>query len=1685
MENNKLLVGIQFTYRDANSNYSIRDSHIELYVLRDISLRQLLTGIRYGLRKLSALPHIPRPESEMYRQCCAVFEECVDEYDPETAGSIPDSDRNRTYRLITLTSYKDTRKDVLSRTGQGFAFYLRDWDKPICQLGFITSSRIIFNVAESNRNPAGRLTTSFLIKAFDPACSDRIFFPAYNISSRQLYRFDMKPVKIIPPSDPPKKPRQNLLMMLIPPLSTAVLMFLARMFLMQGSNGFRMGILSAVMCVSVIISTVFTGIRQRREFRRDIAEWRVGYENYINRLMRDIEKRQKEDAKKMDELYPDVFSLIQEDGKGIYSMNRNLYSRSPRDEDFLTFRVGVSRYVESRFEIQGEAKDAVLSEADFLLEPGQDGKLIARLFLHNEGKRVKNLLNLYRLPETVAEKYKYMEEAPLLYNLRSVGALGVVDAELARLRPASDAVMPSAANYFIMRMIFELCYYHSPDDLQFVMFFPPERNSDNMERVITPYKFMPHFRELFSDRSQFVFDEASADLILSGLLTLMGRRQADGYKERVPHVVLIVYYEYSLKEHAFAEFLPAAPLPGKPYENKLGLSFVYLSGYWEYLPPYCDDVVRIENGSNDKSGGDFMILTPRADQRAGKSFAYPKWDAEKKGGEERLNIYWGGVFRDFLRAYRFFSAIYYTRIAQNGKVPSMVTMFEMIERKNEEIEDYIQTNWGISASGGERTADITESMAVRLGKTETSFTYLDLHEKADGPHMLVAGTTGSGKTETIITYLLSLCMRFKPDELNLLLVDMKGGGFTKRIGKLPHVVGAVTDVDGDENGAGAEYMLRRFLDAMRSEIKRRKLLFNRLRVDNIDAYIKNSLNIEDYIKGLRENSRLSDEEAEQIRRAALDEPLSHLILVVDEFTELKRFSNESKEKDMDFMSEITTIARIGRSLGVHIILISQNIEGAITDDIRVNSNARLCLRVATKQASKEMIGSDVAASPSMPGHGRAYLLVGTGAKFIYFQSGYSMAGTAENEEIPVEITLASKRGGYSPFYQSEKDNDRLKERKKKENQGQNQLERIVQAIQTIYQRAKGVSVREPRMVFRPPLPAKILMKDGKLFDLSQTRPSEFPPESGRDSNSPSRVLKFAVGIYDAPLDQKQPILYLDILRRNIAVFGSSMTGKTTFLKTLLVRAHEQTSELEENIFIIDFGGALRAYADLPRVRACFDNSNEENIKRIFRTVEKRLEENINRLNLLSSGGYYDLAVKSPEKCPPHITLIIENLNAFLSDERYALYQEKLTRFCRDGLSKGLSVAVTANDTAGTGRLMAYFGQKISFEMPSEAYFDIFNQKISRPMQNPGRGLASLESGVYEFQCFLPFAPSNEREGLENLRKSAPGIPENQKLKAFTGDLGMEICQKAVDENELCVGLDYYEHSPVCLNIQNIRAVAIYGKRKFGKTNLLNLILRGILEKHPKYRFVLLDDGRKELANDESHLAAFYRAKPDYKLLTDLDKFWDYLYQNGYWSQPRGDDSRRSRDIIAEQRKAMADGMSLPTRGLSGAFHNRSPGLPGATESDESIPPAPFTVFVLQNRKLFQDVQYAAPLMRSWFQEAVGDAEKKNYLFIFSDARTPSDPDTREILKTNLSAAFLLDNIGEFAADKGAKSVFGEMDAKELKTEYARCSVGDGYYYDIGADELTKLKFVRFRPDQVMKNESDVENNKTVNGRDEP
>ena len=1024
MENNKLLIGVQFVEPENG-----RSLVFELMVLRDLTLRQLLDGIKYGLAKKGG--------DGFYSACRRIFDE-----------SVSFKDESGLYGKITLTAYNDSISSDRDDRGR-FPITENDMGRTLVDIGFISSTRLVFDPARGYRSY--EINTKDIIPAFNPAeqKDGGISFPDYNISTRQLYRFDDTPVRIIPPSDPPQKPDQNLFFMLLPTFIMVAVTILTRT--LAGSSGFTAVLITALMSVATMVTSVVNFIRGKKKYKKSLADWRGNYEKYINKTIAGILERQQSDTAKLAELYPDVNELFDDKDphKSVYGVSGNIFSRSQEDHDFLTVRLGISDMVKNCFEIEGSKQERVFSSTSFRMKFDKVSVLMSDDPEYSENE--DETYYLANLPHYISEHYRYMKLAPMLFSFKNSGSLGII---------APNSVF---SERLIQRTVFDLCFYQSPDDLQFIVLFEPTDDRDKIENAVADYKFLPHFRDLFPDRSQFVFDSANANMVFSAMLNIMSERAAaaagEGQDIRFPHIVFIVYHEYDIKEHAFAQFLPRTPEEGKPYVNSLGISFIFPKKYKEHLPAYCDHVITF-------TGDHTAEIIPHEDERQRREFSFnvtPEWQAKLYNTSKIL------------------SSLCYSKISQNGKVPSAVSLFELYGFTKNSID--VSAFWE-----GDNRKNVIETLSVPVGKTESGVTCLDLHEDADGPHMLVAGTTGSGKSETIITYLLGLCMYFRPDEVNLMLVDMKGGGFIKRIGTLPHVVGSVTDVEGDENGTGAEYMLRRFLDALRSEIKRRKILFNSMHVDSINQYIAACRNIESHIKKINNRLRgedkepLTETEEQQIRSQAKNDPLAHLVLVVDEFTELKRFSTESN--NVDFIGEITTIARVGRSLGFHIILISQNIEGAITDDIRVNSKSRLCLKVATRQASKEMLGSDLAANPSMPGHGRAYLLVGTGSKFEYFQSGYAGAVAEENFELPTEMTEASKTGSYTKFYSSEKDNtDAIRRKKELEAQGklETQLNAVVGAVKTYYNRNKA-SYPRVHIIFEKPLPGRIVYENGNIYE---------------------------------------------------------------------------------------------------------------------------------------------------------------------------------------------------------------------------------------------------------------------------------------------------------------------------------------------------------------------------------------------------------------------------------------------------------------------------------------------------------------------------------------------------------------------------------------------------------------------------
>lgn len=1050
MKNNELLLSVKFE-KDGEE--------LSLLLYKDITLKALLEAIYYGLKK---------NDSEHF----GIFKEYV-----------------KSHSEIVVFFRAKKELDLIKVSD--------NLDKKLYELGIVTTSCLV--IPKNNT-----VTLTALFPQYDqPALCDSETME-YNISTRRIAVAEPSVIDILPAGEIPGGQKRSYFDIIIPTGISMAALCGSRLLMAlfnDNASGFSMIAMMMTTSIATMVTQSYNFFKQGKDSEKSIEEWKTNYESYLTRIWERILEWQNSDINYLCTTYPRISELFEHTKK----LDRAIFTRSQSDLDFFKITLGESKQVAPMFEIKNEKKDEIVSDIGFVIHKNKDdkGRYIEIIIppeklpkKKEETVTVKQTGLLSELSDYLAnDQFKYLQaeqsgqKPPLVLNLKNCGALGVIE---------------SNTNYssrFIEHIVFELAYYHTPEDLQFVFFFKKESDKRKQAEIIKNLKSLPHTNELFEDASQFVFDEMSAAIVFGKLQAIMGERtkqasedeEEDKTEEQYTQIVCIVFDDYDIKETGFSKYLPKPPAEGEDYINSNGLTFIFACQNLAQLPRYCGNIIEFTHSTEDdaKVSDRYNVLsrvTLNSLSKNGSSggnttsnienlIDYKKFsnsdvffDPMSEEGRKKVSAY--------ETAFRQLSAIYYRRIAENGNVPSMVTLFEMYGYtpemvKQNQIVQQIYENW--------LSNDVTRNLSVHIGKNEHGIVDLDLYEKADGPHMLVAGTTGSGKSETIITYLIGLCMKFSPTYLNLMLVDMKGGGFSNRLQSLPHCVGVVDDTAGESEGISAVYMLKRFLEVLNAEIKRRKILLNSFGVDNVDAYIRAERTISLILKGKsapEAEQSLNPQQREQLRKLRKDnklpQTLSHLVLVVDEFTELKRFSSESD--DIDFIAEITTIARVGRTLGFHIILVSQNIEGAITEDIRINSKSRICLKVATRAASKEMLdGRTDAASPTMPGNGRAYLLVGTGSKFMYFQSAYTGANKDENIEPVVSVTQVEPCGPHkTDFYISTKNNARIRQSSVNVNEHDTQLSYIVQVIGALKKannepNTKEAYYRTPRVIFKRPL----------------------------------------------------------------------------------------------------------------------------------------------------------------------------------------------------------------------------------------------------------------------------------------------------------------------------------------------------------------------------------------------------------------------------------------------------------------------------------------------------------------------------------------------------------------------------------------------------------------------------------------
>ena len=599
----------------------------------------------------------------------------------------------------------------------------------------------------------------------------------------------------------------------------------------------------------------------------------------------------------------------------------------------------------------------------------------------------------------------------------------------------------------------------------------------------------------------------------------------------------------------------------------------------------------------------------------------------------------------------------------------------------------------------------------------TDLVQLNLHEKAHGPHGLIAGTTGSGKSETIQSYILSLAVNFHPHDVGFLLIDYKGGGMAHLFKKLPHLLGTITNLDGAQS--------MRALVSINAELKRRQRLFNRYEVNHINQYQK------------------------KFKNGEAKEPLPHLFLISDEFAELK-------VNQPDFMKELVSTARVGRSLGVHLILATQKPSGVVDDQIWSNSRFKLALKVADRSDSMEMLHTPDAAEITQAG--RAYLQVGNNEVYELFQSAWSGADyQPDKDELGIEdhtIYRINDLGQYEVLNQDLSGLDLADEIK----EVPTELDAIVENIQLLAENQEIAPLPQPWL---PPLRERMTLDELEAVDFH------------KEWNKKPSDLELLIGMADIPQAQKQEPVSINLSKDgNILLYGSPGTGKTTFLQSTAMDLARKYSPKDVTLYLMDFGtNGLAPLSHLPHVADTLLLDQTEKVAKFVRIMERELNR---RKKLLSDYGVgtIDLYRQASGQEEPTIVILLDSYEAMKEEPFEAELFKILMRISREGLSIGVHLIMTAGRQSNLrATLYANFKHQMTLKQNDvgEVRTILGSTPLAATMEDIKGRILMKRDEVDVVQLALPVAGISDAQVINNLRAEVARIQE-----AWTGETPQAI-----------------------------------------------------------------------------------------------------------------------------------------------------------------------------------------------------------------------------------------------------------------------------------------------------------------------
>ncbi len=895
-------------------------------------------------------------------------------------------------------------------------------------------------------------------------------------------------------------------------------------------------------------------------------------------------------------------------------------------------------------------------------------------------------------------------------------------------------------------IISQLSFLQSYHELQIVNIYNKKYDDD-----FAWMRWLPHVKIQSLNVYGNINSERMRDQVLGSVHQIIKERKNRLEESKkatrfMPHFLFVIDEPKLIADHSIMEYL------NKEGEN-LGFSIIYTSHMRANLPENISTVIMLENSEE----GTLLLQ-----------------NKEVKNIHFRLNR---AQETDFETMARNLSVLIHEK-GIVSQIPESITFFEMYQVTHPS-QLAIEKRW--------EKGESHKSLAVPLGVRATDdYLYLNLHERAHGPHGLVAGTTGSGKSEIIQSYILSLAVNFHPYEVGFLLIDYKGGGMAGLFKKLPHLLGTITNLDGSES--------MRAMASIKSELARRQRIFSENNVNHINDYNK------------------------LFKLGEVSEPIPHLFLISDEFAELKK-------EQPEFMKELVSAARIGRSLGIHLILATQKPTGVVDDQIWTNSRFKLALKVQNESDSKEIIKTPDAASIVQPG--RAYLQVGNNEIYELFQSAWSGATYSEEDSgvvVDDRVYIINELG------QGELVNGETENGKTTEELRATQLDVVIDEICDVFNQMEIPQVKRPWL---PPLQKRIMSPYtiwGK--DIESKEQKALPLD-----------LKIPIGLVDIPEQQMQCEYSINLMKDgNIAFFAAAGYGKSMFLEMAVISLALKNSVENLNFYICDFGNStLIPLNALPHTSDYIAADDVERLNKLSSIIQQEIKyrKKLFAEKMVQNFDVYNQTAENPLKA---IVIVVDNYD--IVRELGPDIEDFFTKTGRDGLGLGIYLIISANRSGGVKyTAINNFKNKIAgYLLEQTEVSGIVGKSIYKPVAMEGRCMVKMETvNMMQIYTMVPF--KNEMEYNKNLKeliekvkilypgKKAPRIPvlPESFIYSMLPDFG------GTGEFELALGL---HKASVEMRGYN-RAMSpflIIGDAAKGKTNMLKVIAEQAREKGKVYLF---------------------------------------------------------------------------------------------------------------------------------------------------------------------------------------------------------------------------------------------------------